>query len=343
MTKGRMRLAVAALAISAGLVAAACSSDGGGAGSGSTEAAGVSGNVTVSGSSTVQPITSLVAELFNEDNPDAHITVDGPGTSDGFVLFCKGETDLQDASRTIEPEEKKACAKQGIDYVELEVALDGITVMTNPQNAAVKCLNTGDLYALFGPESEGFTSWSDADALAQRVGGTGTFPDASLEITAPGQESGTYDAFIELSGIPDIAEQQGLPESDWETLRKDYQASPNDNVIIQAMEGSPSALGFVGFAFADEAGDQVRRIAIDGGDGCVEPSKATISDGSYPLSRSLYVYVNKDKLASNPALESFVDFYTTDDGMKTAVTESDYVELPQDRIDRTRATWRSAA
>ena len=342
MRKGRMQVAIVALALAASVTAAACSSDGGGAGAGGS-AAGVSGDITVSGSSTVQPITSLVAELFNEDNPDAHITVDGPGTSDGFVLFCKGETDLQDASRTIEPEEKKACAKQGIDYVELEIALDGITVMTNSQNAAVKCLNQGDLYALFGPESEGFTSWSDADALAQKVGGTGNFPDAPLEITAPGQESGTYDAFIELSGIPDIAEQQGVPESDRETLRKDYQASPNDNVIIQAMEGSPSALGFVGFAFADQAGDQVKKISIDGGDGCVEPSKPTISDGSYPLSRSLYIYVNKSKMSSNPALKSFVDFYTTDDGMKTAVTQSDYIELPQDRIDQTRSTWQSAA
>ena len=342
MRKGRMQVAIVALTLAASVTAAACSSDGGGAGAGGS-AAGVSGDITVSGSSTVQPITSLVAELFNEDNPDAHITVDGPGTSDGFVLFCKGETDLQDASRTIEPEEKKACAKQGIDYVELEIALDGITVMTNSQNAAVKCLNQGDLYALFGPESEGFTSWSDADALAQKVGGTGNFPDAPLEITAPGQESGTYDAFIELSGIPDIAEQQGVPESDRETLRKDYQASPNDNVIIQAMEGSPSALGFVGFAFADQAGDQVKKISIDGGDGCVEPSKPTIADGSYPLSRSLYIYVNKSKMSSNPALKSFVDFYTTDDGMKTAVTQSDYIELPQDRIDQTRSTWQSAA
>jgi phosphate transport system substrate-binding protein len=344
MRRSRTRTAVIAAALSVGLLTVACSSDSGGnSASGSSGSGDVSGNITVSGSSTVQPITSLVAELYNQDNPNVHISVDGPGTTDGFVLFCKGETDLQDASRTIEPEEKKACQKGGVSYVQLEVGLDGITVMTNSQNSAVTCLNDGDLYALFGPESEGFQTWSDANDLAQQVGGTGNFPDEPLQITAPGQESGTYDAFIELSGIPGIAEKQGLPESDWETLRKDYQASPNDNVIIQAMEGSPSALGFVGFAFADQAGDQVKKIQIDGGDGCVEPSKSTIADGTYPLSRSLYIYVNTDKLASAPALKSFVDFYMTDDGIKTAVTQSDYVQLPQDRIDASRSTWQNAS
>ena len=104
--------------------------------------------------------------------------------------------------------------------------------MTNPENTGVTCLNDGDLYALFGPESDGIDTWNGADSLATEVGGNGGFPDTPLEITAPGEESGTYDAFIELSGIPDIAEAQGVPEDDWETLRKDYQPSPNDNVII---------------------------------------------------------------------------------------------------------------
>src|SRR4029079_1049323 len=131
-------------------------------------------------------------------SPDVQISVDGPGTGDGFVLFCQGQTDISDASRQIEPEEAKACKSAGIDYIELEIAFDGITVMTNPDNPSITCLNKGDLYALFGPESDGFSSWSDANALAQQVGGTGSFPDEPLDITAPGEESGTYDAFIEL-------------------------------------------------------------------------------------------------------------------------------------------------
>ena len=192
----------------------------------------------MSGSSTVLPISNLVAELFAGQNPDVQVSVDGPGTGDGFVLFCKGETDISDASRPIEDDEKAACSDAGIDYVELAVAFDGITVMTNPENSAVTCLNSGDLYALFGPQSEGIDTWNGADSLAKKVGGNGGFPDAPLEITAPGAESGTYDAFIELSGIEDIALEQGVSEDEAATLRPDYQSSPDDNVIIQAMEGS---------------------------------------------------------------------------------------------------------
>ena len=302
----------------------------------------LTGTITISGSSTVQPITSLVAELFNEDVSDGvAFTVDGPGTSDGFVLFCDGETDIQDASRPIEQEEIDACSANGVEYIELAVAFDGITVMTNPANADVTCLNHGDLYALFGPESNGIDTWDGADALANEVGGTDGFPSAPLEITAPGEESGTYDAFIDLSGIEDIALEQGVPEDEAAALRTDYQASPDDNVIISAMEGSDSPLGFVGFAFAEGAGDQVKILEVDGGDGCVAPSRDTIADGSYPLSRTLYIYVNKGKLAESPALQAYVDYYVTDTGLVEAVTGTGYVELPADQIEATRTTWES--
>jgi phosphate transport system substrate-binding protein len=331
------------------LIAAACGSDDdnagdgtGATGTGPTGTTGLSGTVTVSGSSTVLPISNLVAELFSEQNPDVQVSVDGPGTGDGFVLFCKGETDISDASRPIEDDEKKACSKEGIDYVELAVAFDGITVMTNPQNGDVTCLNSGDLYALFGPESEGFQTWADANSLANEVGGNGGFPDAPLEITAPGAESGTYDAFIELSGIEDIALGQSVSEDDAATLRPDYQSSPDDNVIIQAMEGSTSALGFVGFAYAEGAADQIKIIQVDGGDGCVEPTRDTIADGSYPLSRTLYIYVNEERITSNPALKAFVDLYLSDDGLKSAVEQAGYVDLPDDQVEASRSTWDSA-
>ena len=345
MRTSRKRLAVMAGILSLSLLAAACGGGdtNAGNGGGGGGAAGLTGTITASGSSTVQPITSLVAELFAEQNPDVDVSVDGPGTSDGFVLFCDGEADVQDASRAIEPEETKACEKNGIDYVELEVALDGLTVMTNGQNSAVECLNNGDLYALFGPESEGIENWSDANALAAKVGGNGGFPNEPLEITAPGEESGTYDAFIELAGIEDTALEQGLSEDDAATLRKDYQASPNDNVILQAMEGTPSALGFVGFAFAEEGGDAIKEIQVDGGDGCVAPTAETVADGTYPLSRSLYIYVDKAKLQSNPTLGAFVDMYVSDEGLNTAVQEVGYVPIPTERQDETRATWASAA
>ncbi len=342
MRKLRKHAGVVAALLALALVAAACG-DGTDEPSGGASDEELTGSITISGSSTVEPISSVVAEIFNEElGPDVEISVSGPGPGDGFELFCNGETDISDASRPIEEEEVKLCEKNGVEYTELEVALDGLTVMTSPDNSSVTCLNDGDLYALFGPESEGIDTWAGADSIATEVGGNGGFPDAPLEITAPGQESGTYDAFIELSGIPDIAEAQGLPEDDWESLRNDYQASPNDNVIITAMEGSSSALGFVGFAFAEEAGDAIKELEIDGGDGCVAPSAETVSDGSYPLSRSLFIYVSSES-AARAEVAAYVDYYVSDEAMTSLVEEVGYIPLPADRIEATRTAWESAA
>jgi phosphate transport system substrate-binding protein len=320
------------------LLAAACGgSDDGGAGGGNEA---LTGSIFISGSSTVEPISSLVAELFAEENPDVEITVEGPGTGDGFELFCNGETDVSDASRPIEEDEIEACAANWIEYTELEVALDGISVLTSPNNDAVSCLNNGDLYALLGPESEGFENWSDANDLAGEVGGSAApYPEAPLAVTAPGEESGTYDAFIELSGIPDIAEERGLPEEQWETTRPDYQASANDNVIIDGLAGSDTSLGWVGFSFFEQNQEVVKALDVDGGEGCVTPTFDSISDGSYPLSRSLYIYVNNAKAAESEALAAYVDFYLTDAGLRTAVEEVAYVVLPDDRIEATRGVW----
>ena len=336
------RMLVAAL-LALALVGAACG--------GSSEARGgaggdgaLTGSIFISGSSTVEPISSLVAELFAEENPDVEITVEGPGTGDGFELFCNGETDISDASRPIEQEEIDACAANGIEYTELEVALDGISVLTSPGNDSAQCLNSGDLYALVGPESEGFDSWADANDLAAEVDASAApYPDAPLDITAPGEESGTYDAFIELSGIPDIAVERGLSEDESETTRPDYQASANDNVIIDGIAGSDTSFGWVGFSFFEQNQDVVKAFEIDGGEGCVAPSFETIADGSYPLSRSLYIYVNNAKAAENDALASYVDFYLSDTGLRTAVQEVAYVVLPDDRIEATRSTWESAS
>ncbi len=327
------------------LVAAACSDDSSSsepAGSGSTGAP-LTGSVNISGSSTVLPISNLVAETFQTDNPDVSIRVDGPGTGDGMALFCTGDIDIADASRQIDPEEEvPVCEENGIEYVELEIAFDGITVMTNPENT-VECLNLGDLYALFGPESTGIDTWNGADDLANQVDGTDGFPDQSLEITAPGEESGTYDAFISLAAIDKTAEAQGLPEDEWATLRTDYTPSPDDNVIITAMESSPGALGFVGFAYAQSAGEGVKEIQVDGGEGCVAPTAETIADASYPLSRSLYIYVNTAKVADSAALAAFVDLYLSEAGLTEAVSAAGYVNLPADRVAATQAAWDAVA
>ena len=166
----------------------------------------VTGTLTISGSSTVEPITSIVAEDFQAMNPGVDYTVDGPGTGDGFALFCNGETDISDASRKIKDEEAAACADKGIHYVELKIGIDGISVITSPANDAVTCLSFLDLYALLGPESQSFAKWSDANALAGELASLDGFgdshapyPDAALEVTAPGEESGTYDTFVEFA------------------------------------------------------------------------------------------------------------------------------------------------
>jgi phosphate transport system substrate-binding protein len=327
------RLVLGALAMS--LVAAACGGDGGsngGTGDGGNE---LTGSLNISGSSTVEPITSLVAEKFQSVNPGVEIAVDGPGTSDGFELFCNGETDVQDASRAIDEEEVAACEEAGISYVELEIAFDALSVIGNPQNS-IDCLSFGDLYALFGPESKGFSSWADANSLATEVGGNGGFPDQPLTIVAPGAESGTFGSFIDLA-IGDIAEERKQEE----TLRTDYQSSGDDNVIVDNAAGNASGLGFVGFSYAENAGESIKEFEVDGGDGCVAPSPETVIDNAYPLGRSLYIYVNQEKLSSNPALQPFVDFYLSDEGI-ASVEEVQYIPLPSDRLEATRSAWESA-
>ena len=296
----------------------------------------LSGSIAVSGSSTVEPITARVAEAFAAANPGVGPTVEGPGTGDGFARFCAGETDISDASRPINDEEAATCSAAGIEYVELHVATDGITVITSPDNADVTCLNFGDLYALVGPESEGFANWSDADTLAAEVGGTGAFPTVPLVITAPGEESGTYDTFVDMA-LGDIAEERGMDVA----ARADYQASANDNVIIDNVGANPTSLGWVGFAFFEENADSLKALEVDGGDGCSAPTVDSIAAFEYPLSRPLFIYVSLNKAAENPALVPFVDYYLSDEGL-AAVADAGYVQLPAADLEETRAAWEAS-
>ena len=329
----------ASVALVVGLVLSACGDD-----EATDETGSSAGPIVISGSSTVAPISSLVADEFNANGSPAEITVDDPGTGDGFALFCEGATDIQDASRPINEEEAAACDAAGTDFVEIEVAFDGISVLTSPDNDSVECLTFADLYALFGPEAEGIENWNDAEALAQELGSVTDLPDAPLEITAPGTESGTYDAFIELA-LGDIAEARleagELTDDVAESLRTDYSSHADDNAIISGVEGSDSSVGFVGFAFAEGAGDAVKELEIDGGDGCVAPTIDTIADGSYPISRSLYLYVSTTAADENPAVAEYVDFYLTEDSLGALVEEAGYVPLPEDRASAARQRWES--
>ena len=337
-----------------GLVTAACGGDDdesgsgddteqtdGGSGTGADCPADVEGDVNVSGSSTVEPISAAVGEKLLDCSGIAAV-VDGPGTGDGFALFCTGETDISDASRPISEEEVATCAENGVEFIELKVAFDGISVLTNPAND-IECVSFADLYALIGPESDGFDNWSDGQALAAELGSTTELPDAALRVTAPGAESGTYDSFLEIV-FGDISEARAeagkITEDQVETARKDYASQADDTAIIAAMEAEDTPLGWVGFAFAEEAGDEVKELAVSAEPGgeCVAPTAETIADGTYPISRSLYIYVNAAEADANPAVAGYVDYYLSDEGIES-VSEVGYVDLPADQLAATRAAW----
>ena len=329
-----------AVGIAALAIAAACGTGGTAGATASTAAAGgggtASGEVKVTGSSTVQPISQAVSEAFADANPDFGYVVEGPGTGDGFDdFFCTGEYEVADASRAIDEEEAAACEEAGVEYVELKVAYDGITVFTSP-DTELECLTLPDLYALFGPESSDFATWEDAAALAEELGSSTQFPTGNLSITAPGEESGTYSSFIELA-LGDLIEERGQEEA----LGTHYTPSPDDNVIVENVAGTPNSLGFAGFSFYEANQERLKAVQVDTGEGCASPTAETISDGSYGLSRPLFIYPSLTKAADNPALVAWVDYYLSDEGTAN-VANTGYVELPAEELEATRQAWSDA-
>lgn len=289
--------------------------------------------VFVTGSSTVEPISILVGEFVRREG--VAVAVEGPGTGDGFKKFCAGEGDLTGASRPIKDEEIEMCRDAGVEFVELPVAVDGLTVVTNKANAAVECLDAGALYALLGPESEGMKKWNDADALATEVGSAFTaLPDVPLSVSGPGEESGTYDSFVEFA-VKDIAEERGTEEY----LRPDYVASGNDNLIVEGLNGSKTSLGWIGYAFYVGDKEEVRAIEIvnDEGD-CVEPNDETIAAGTYPFSRTLYVYVNARSARESDSVRRYVDAYLGPES-DALVRDAGYVPLPASVRNEALEAW----
>ncbi len=348
MTSPSRRLT--ALAVSAVIAFGACTGTAsqGPAGSGAPATGGgppngsavdVAGSVVISGSSTVEPITALVAELFTERvSSDVSFDITGPGTSDGFERFCNGETDISDASRPMRDIEIEGCATNGVaGILELKVAIDGLSVITSVENTQVQCLTFADLYALLGPESQGFDNWTDAQPLATELGSATTFPDAPLDVTAPGEESGTFGSFVEI-----VIEQFNEDRGQEATTRPDYTASGNDNVIIEGISGTPTSLGWVGYAFAKENESRVKLLQVDDGEsGCIAPTPEAIASNEYPISRDLFIYVNEAKLDANPAIGAFVDFYLSDGLLAEVLEEVPYVPLAEDALAKTQATWRN--
>jgi phosphate transport system substrate-binding protein len=346
--KNTMWAVAAAMALTIPL--AACGDDDSSSNGSDTTAANGgsdSGSLFISGSSTVEPITAAVAKLFSDANPNVAVQVEGPGTGDGFAKFCNGETDVSNASRPIKEEEAQTCADNGVEFIELKVAIDGLSVITSAENSAIECVSFADLWTLLGPDATGRNNWSDANEAAEELKASigaeaGTinapYPDAPLSIVAPGEESGTFDSFVEYALAP-VAELLGLEDA---APRPDYTASPNDNVIIEGISANPTSLGWVGFAFVEENLDKVKPLQVDAGSGCVEPTAAGIASGEYPIARPLFIYVSVNKLEGNDALASFVDLYLSDEGMAVIGTgegQVPYVPLAAADLEETRGIW----
>lgn len=249
--------------------------------------AALSGTVLADGSSTVGPITGAVAREFARLAPSIDVRVNISGSSKGFDRFCAGETDLQDASRPINDDEAIGCAGAGVAYYVFEIAFDGIAVVVNPANDFVDCLNVADLARLWQPGSA-IGTWRDLDPA---------FPEKTIALYGPGDQSGTWDYFTEK-----IVGEAGAS-------RLDYVSSEDDDVLVDGVAGNPDGLGYFGYAYYERNRDRLKLVAVDGGDGCLEPSPFTIRTGSYqPLSRPLFIYVNAAGLQRPEVLE-FLRFY----------------------------------
>ena len=251
----------------------------------------IEGTILVDGSSTVAPITVAVAEEFQKQYPEVRVPVGISGTGGGFKKFCNGETDISNASRPIKESEVELCKQNGIEYIELPVAFDGLAVMVNPSNEFVSCLTVEELKKIWEPAAEGvITNWNQVRA---------DFPNQPLSLYGAGVDSGTYDYFTQA-----IVGKEG--ES-----RGDFLPSEDDNVLVQGIAGDPNALGFFGLAYYEENKDKLKLVAIDNGDGnCVLPSLETVTNGTYqPLSRPLFIYVNRERVDQKDEISTFISFY----------------------------------
>ncbi len=251
--------------------------------------ASLSGTVEIDGSSTVFPISEAVAEEFYSEHPNVRVNVAVSGTGGGFKRFTIGETDISNASREIKESERLAAIDNGVEFVELRIGTDGLSVIVDPSNNYVDCLTTSELKTIWEPGTR-IEYWSD---LGQK------FPEQKLNRFGPDTDSGTFDYFTEeINGEAQVSTDQ-------------YQASPDDNVLVRGISGTKGSIGYFGYAYYQENQESLKVVAVDDGNGCVTPTPTTIADGSYsPLSRPLFIYVNVESL-NKPQVKAFVDFYLT--------------------------------
>ncbi|MDH5610326.1 MAG: PstS family phosphate ABC transporter substrate-binding protein [Cyclobacteriaceae bacterium] len=294
----------------AGLVfiVAACGKSGN-----NTSATTLEGEVKIDGSSTVYPITEAVAEEYRTEQPKVKVTVGVSGTGGGFKKFSRGETDINDASRPIKGGEAEACQTNGIDYVELTVAYDGLAVLVSTENYWVDYFTVAELKKIWEPAAQGqITRWNQIRA---------EWPDAEFHLYGPGVASGTYDFFTEV-----IVGESG-------SSRGDYTASEDDNVLVQGIAGDKNSIGFFGLAYYEENKEKLKLVGVDNGDGkAVIPTLETVKTGEYaPLSRPIFIYVS-NVAAQRPEVLSFVNFYMAN--AAALVTDIGYIPLPEEEYTK---------
>lgn len=277
----------------------------------------LTGTINIDGSSTVYPITEAVAEEFKKVYPDVKVAVALSGTGGGFKKFVRGETDINDASRPITHFEDSIAKANGIEYIELEVAYDGLAVVINPQNTWCKDITVAELKKIWEPAAQGkITHWNQVRS---------EWPNEPLHLYGAGVESGTYDYFTEVV--------VGKAHSS----RGDYTSSEDDNVLVQGVSSDKNALGFFGFAYYEENKDKIKLVAVDNGQGPVLPSIETVKNKTYaPLSRPLYIYIN-NKAAERKEVQEFINFYLNK--MNTLVSEVGYIPLSDDELKAVQSKW----
>lgn len=330
----RMLAAITLLA----LFGAACSSDEGSADPTSAEAAtaapegtepmpamtdatpapgggeSVSGKIDIDGSSTVAPLTSAVYEEYSAEQPDVTVNVGVSGTGGGFERFCTGGTDISNASRPIKDEEAQACADAGIEYTEIRVGTDALTMVVNPENDWVDCLNKEQIQQMWSADR--VTGWSEVEGIDQ---------DEEIVIFAPASTSGTYDFFNETVEV--------------EEPTQDYSATENDNDIVRGVEGTLGGWGYFGFAFFQENEGALKALEYDGGEGCVASSVETAQDDSYKLTRPLFIYVKNETL-SRPEIENFIRYYL--ENVNAVIESVGYIPAPDAQIQESMSTFEDA-
>lgn len=286
-------------------------------GSNADSAKALSGSISIDGSSTVYLITEAVAEEFSKENKDVKVAVAESGTGGGFKKFGRGETDINDASRPIKSTEDSICKANGVNYIQLMVAYDGLAVVINPQNDWCKDITVAELKKIWEPEAQGkITKWSQV-----RAG----WPDQEIHLFGPGSQSGTFDYFTE--------EICGKAKAS----RGDYTASEDDNILVQGIKGDKYALGFFGLAYYEANKNDLKLVAIDdgkaeNGSGPIAPSMETVKNKTYaPLGRPLYIYVN-DKGAMRPEVQAFVNYYL--DNTSELSKEVGYVPMADDELQK---------